>query len=50
MNMMSNNWTFVTVAYAAVWIAIGGYWLHVHGTLKRARARYESTGAKRGGA
>jgi CcmD family protein len=43
----------VTVAYAAVWIAIGSYWLHVHRTLKRARARYEHAslhaGAKRGG-
>lgn len=39
--MMASNWTFVTVAYAAVWIALGAYWLHVHRTLKRARARYE---------
>lgn len=46
--MMSNNWTFVTVAYAAVWIAIGSYWLHVHRSLKLARARYERTRPRAG--
>jgi len=50
MTMMSSNWTFVTVAYAAVWIAIGSYWLHVHRALKRARVRYERSGAKTRGA
>lgn len=51
---MSSNWTYVTVAYTAVWIAIGSYWLHLHRSLKRARARYERAtapaGAKREGA
>jgi hypothetical protein len=49
MTMMSSNWTFVTVAYATVWIAIGSYWLHVHRALKRARARYEQSVSKTGG-
>jgi hypothetical protein len=44
--MMASNWTFVDAAYAAVWIAIGGYWLHVHRVLKLARARYEQAAAR----
>jgi hypothetical protein len=48
--MMASNWTFVAVAYAAVWVAIGGYWLHVHRVLKLARARYEKALAKNEGA
>jgi hypothetical protein len=47
---MSSNWTFVTVAYALVWIGIGGYWLHVHRVLKVARTRYEQANAKQEGA
>ena len=48
--MPTSNWTFVGVAYAAVWLAIGGYWLHVHRVLKLARARYEQAAAKAEGA
>ena len=47
--MIANNWTFVAVAYAAVWVAIGAYWLHVHRVLKVARARYEHATAAKGG-
>jgi len=46
----SDNWTFVGVAYAAVWIAIGAYWLHVHSVLRRSRARYEKAARQSGGA
>ena len=49
MTMMVNNWTYVGVAYAAVWVAIGAYWLHVHRVLKRGRARYEQARAHEGG-
>ena len=48
--MTVNNWTYVAVAYAAVWVAIGGYWLHVHRVLKLARARYERATSQREGA
>ena len=48
--MMTSNWTFVGVAYAAVWVAIGGYWLRVHRVLTLARARYEHAAAQRDGA
>ena len=47
--MTASNWTFVGVAYAAVWVAIGAYWLHVHRVLKAARARYESVTRREGG-
>ncbi len=47
--MATSNWTFVGVAYAAVWVAIGGYWLHVHRVLKVARARYDQAAARQGG-
>ena len=47
--MMTSNWTFVGAAYAAVWVAIGAYWLHVHRVLKLARARYEHAVAQREG-
>jgi hypothetical protein len=50
MSMMANNWTYVGVAYAAVWVAIGSYWLHVHRVLKLARARYERASAQEEGA
>jgi hypothetical protein len=50
MTMTVNNWTYVAVAYAAVWVAIGGYWLHVHRVLKLARARYEQATSQREGA
>jgi ABC-type sulfate transport system permease component len=39
--MTTNNWTFVGVAYAIVWVAIGAYWRYVHNVLARARERYE---------
>ena len=41
----ASNWTFVGVAYAAVWLAIGAYWLYVHSVLKRSRARFERASA-----
>ena len=47
--MNVSNWTFVGVAYAAVWVAIGAYWLHVHRVLTTARARYEQATARKGG-
>jgi CcmD family protein len=46
----AGNWTFVGVAYAAVWIAIGGYWLYVHRELKRSRARYQKATGHNDGA
>lgn len=45
----SSNWTFVAVAYAAVWLAIGAYWLYVHNVLKRSRKRFESVTAEKEG-
>ena len=33
----SSNWMFVAAAYAASWIVIGGYALHVRRTLSRSR-------------
>ena len=39
--MPNNNWTYITAAYAAAWIAVIGYWVFVHGAVRRARARYE---------
>lgn len=47
--MNTSNWTFVGVAYAAVWVAIGGYWLHVHRVLTVARARYQQAASRQGG-
>jgi uncharacterized membrane protein len=38
---IASNWLFVGVAYAAVWIVVGSYWLYVHGALKAARAKYD---------
>jgi CcmD family protein len=35
--MQGSNWMFVTAAYVASWIVIGGYALHAHRTLRRAR-------------
>jgi hypothetical protein len=49
MNTTASNWTFVGVAYAAVWLAIGAYWLHVHRVHKLARARYDRAASKSGG-
>ncbi len=37
----ADNWKFISAAYGAAWIAIGGYWIFVHRALKKARARYE---------
>ena len=37
----TNNWNFIIAAYAAAWIAVIGYWVFVHGAVRRARARYE---------
>ena len=37
----ADNWKFISAAYAAAWIAIGGYWIFVHRALKRARSNYE---------
>ncbi len=38
---MTNNWAFIISAYAAAWIAVIGYWVFVHGAVRRARIRYE---------
>jgi hypothetical protein len=37
----ASNWTFITAAYAAAWIAVAGYWLFVHRAVRRARALYD---------
>jgi hypothetical protein len=37
----TNNWNYVIAAYAVAWIAVIGYWVFVHGAVRRARARYE---------
>jgi CcmD family protein len=42
--MQGSNWIFVAAAYAAAWIAIGGYALHVHRTLRRARRSLAQSG------
>jgi hypothetical protein len=39
--MHDQNWAFVSAAYMTAWIAIIGYWLHVHATLRRARRLHE---------
>ena len=36
-SFQSSNWMFVAAAYAAAWIVIGGYALHVASTLRKAR-------------
>jgi len=38
--MTDQNLTFVSAAYAATWIMMVGYWIHVHRTLDRARRAY----------
>lgn len=35
---MTNNWTFVVAAFTVTWAVIIGYLVHVHNTLRRARA------------
>jgi len=35
--MQASNWLFVAAAYAAAWLVIGGYAVHVHRTLRKAR-------------
>jgi CcmD family protein len=40
-DMTKDNWMFITAAYTAAWIAIGGYWLFLNTRLKRSRARFE---------
>jgi hypothetical protein len=41
LTMRDQNWAFVAAAYTAAWIAIIGYWLHVHGALRRARRLHQ---------
>lgn len=47
--MADKNWAFVCAAYAATWIMMVGYWVHVHGALRRARRSYEQATAGRPG-
>ena len=43
--MPSSNWYFVAAAYAAAWIVIGGYAVHLYRTTSRARrALWSATG------
>lgn len=42
-----NNWNYVIAAYALTWVVLGGYWLYVHRTVRRARADY-ATALKEG--
>ena len=35
--MTGQNLAFVSAAYAATWVMMVGYWIHVHRTLGRAR-------------
>jgi CcmD family protein len=37
----TNNWSFITAAYAVAWIGLAGYWVFLHRTVRRARVRYE---------
>jgi hypothetical protein len=46
MTMASNNWAFIISAYVAAWLVVAGYWMFVHGALRRARARYEQSFAE----
>ena len=45
--MTDQNWAFVSAAYAATWIMMVGYWVHVHRSLRRARREYEQATTKR---
>ena len=45
MTMAGENWGFVIAAYAATWIMIAAYWVHVHRSLRRARRSYEQATA-----
>ena len=42
--IQGSNWIFVAAAYAAAWIVIGGYAMHVHRTLNRARRALAQAG------
>ena len=48
-NLQSSNWIFVSAAYAAAWIVVGGYAWHVHRTLKRARQALAQSGGRAAG-
>ncbi|MFI5232754.1 MAG: hypothetical protein ACHQSE_09605 [Gemmatimonadales bacterium] len=37
----ASNWTFITAAYGAAWVAVAGYWFFVHRAVRRARAQYD---------
>jgi hypothetical protein len=39
--MMVSNWTFIIAAYTVAWVGVVGYWVFVHGAVRRARRRYE---------
>jgi hypothetical protein len=47
--MADQNWAFVSAAYAATWVMMLGYWVHVHRALRRARRSYEEATAGRPG-
>jgi hypothetical protein len=48
MTMAANNWSFIIAAYAAAWLAVTGYWIFAHSTLRLARERYERALASAG--
>ena len=49
-SFQGSNWLFVAAAYAAAWIVIGGYALHVTSTLRKARtALRNATGSSAAG-
>jgi hypothetical protein len=43
--IQSSNWMFIAAAYAASWIVIGGYALHVQHTLRRSRRALKQASA-----
>ena len=47
--MAEQNWMFVAAAYAATWVLVLGYGLHVHRALRRARRAYDEATAGRPG-
>lgn len=48
-SFQESNWIFVAAAYAAAWIVIGGYAIHVSRTLRNARRALAQAGGTRPG-
>ena len=44
---MSSNWSFVVAAYAVTWVAIIGYYVHLHRAARRASRLLETGEARR---